>query len=155
MPLSINYLDNGFLFSIQGNPNYTFPLDQNAQRDTSPEDWERLNAAEQIWYDGLLEFQRDTQSYFLPTQSYFLLDSETKNTLCLPPETAQLRISERGHIGLHSHQFFWDVMINSRPGGRSTRKGNIVTCAGHTFCLTEPQYQLIEWIETPPDSNTL
>ena len=153
MKLSVKYQNNGILFSILDTPHSTFPLDQSVRHAVNTEDWEKLNAAEQLWYDGLLEYQEESQNYLLPTQSYFFLDDECKTALQLPPESAKLHMTEIGNIGRHDYKIEWDLLINSRPGGRKTRAGNIVTCAGRTYALNESQFQLVEWIDSGPASD--
>ena len=98
MELTIQYVPNGICFGLRGDGRNTFPLERDSKEyDYSA--WERLNTVEQLWYDGLLVFNQDDISYLLPTESYFLLDEDTKQALGLPPETAKLNIFERGNIG--------------------------------------------------------
>lgn len=145
MNIAIQYLNDGIRFALSGGERSTFPLDRGAGGDFAS--WQRLDAAEQLWYDGLLVFNAEDGSYLLPTESYYLLDDEAKSALRFPPETAQLNVFESGNIGSRNYQIFWEVMIGGRPGGRISRVGNIVRCAGNEYALNQAQYQLVDWID--------
>ena len=54
MDITIQYLNDGVRFALSGGERNTFPLNRRDGGDYAS--WERLDAAEQLWYDGLLEY---------------------------------------------------------------------------------------------------
>jgi len=147
MKLDIAYDEQGILLSLTGNKSCTFPLNQSQYAQQLGDDWVRLNIAEQLWYDGLLQYDANKKVYILTPESYYQVADELKELLTFPTEDANIAIEEQGNIGSKNYAIRWYPKVGNRSAGRTKRYGNIIEYGGITKSLTEKQYQLVEAIE--------
>jgi len=146
LKLDIGYNSQGILLSVVGGKSDTFPLNQYLAGQIG-EDWLKLNAAEQLWYDGLLQFDENERAYILSPEAYYQLDDESKVLLSFPPEDANIAVQEQNNIGNRNYDIHWYPKVGSRTVGRTKRYGNVIEYGDTKKCLTEEQYRLVEAIE--------
>lgn len=147
MKLDVVYDEQGIILSLIEGQYTTFPLNQSQTIQQLEEDWLRLNAAEQLWYDGLLQYDANKKVYILTPESYYQVDAELKELLTLPTEDANIAIEEQGNIGSRNYAIKWYPKVGNRSAGRTKRYGNIIEYGGVKKTLTEEQYQLVDAIE--------
>ncbi len=148
MKLELSYLENGILFCLQGD-DCKFPLNQMETAKSS--DWLRLNEAEQLWYDGLLNYDSELEGYLLNNNDYFELDDESKNILGISGKHPMLYISETGNLASSQYKINWAPMINEKPYWKKERFGVMVRCAEYEFILSKEQYRLLRAIDNYED----
>ena len=155
MNLDTQYTDKGILFKINNAGVDTFPINQDDKNKIAPENWERLNALEQLWYDGALIFDKKTHEYLLPSENCLSLDDEAIAALELPKQNANLAVFEKGNLGSSMYKIQWAPLLGNNIIGRYIRKGPVIEYGKHRSMLSLNQYDLVTAIESGTEKNTI
>ena len=149
MRLSVDYGNEGIWVQLQDCESPMFPLDHMQKNEADTGDWEQLIAVEQLWYDGQLVFDKQTNRYLLPAISCTKLDNETREALQLPDQNAKIEVSERGFLGSRSYAIRWSVLFGQQKINAVRRRGAVIEYASRLALLTTEQYELIQKLEEP------
>ncbi len=147
MKLAVNFAEKGILFSLQECARPSFPVNQKEAKKLSNEDWNRVNEAELLWYDGLLTPTETEGQYLLRAENYYTLNAESKELLQLPPEDASLGITEIGHVMSHQYGFEWFAIHRGRSRRNQHRQGMMLSIEGKYHTLSQSQLALVELID--------
>ena len=149
MLISTSYEKDGIIISLlyKGLP-VSFPLATLDKQLIQDPEWGKVNALEQIWYQGLL-VPAGPGKYVIHEDDFYELDQETILEMPITHFRAEIGIREHGNVGSRNYKISWYTLIRGKDAGKCERKGVVVLVADFAFLLSKEQHRLICEIENP------